>query len=120
MKVNEKCDVYSFGVVSLEIITGKHPGDFISSFSSWSSSGSQETMLKDVIDQRVFPPKAKVAGGVINAVKLAFACLSTNPENRPTMRQVSSQLLLEKWLSLTKPFLEIYLKDILVDEIVIG
>ncbi|KAL3504512.1 hypothetical protein ACH5RR_034353 [Cinchona calisaya] len=31
MKVNEKCDFYSFGVLTLEVIMGKHPGDFISS-----------------------------------------------------------------------------------------
>lgn len=39
MEVNEKNDVYSFGVLSLEVITGRHPSDFISSLSSlaWSS-----------------------------------------------------------------------------------
>ncbi|KAG5234427.1 MDIS1-interacting receptor kinase [Salix suchowensis] len=31
MKVDEKCDVYSFGVVVLEVLLGRHPGDFISS-----------------------------------------------------------------------------------------
>ncbi|CDP11414.1 unnamed protein product [Coffea canephora] len=30
LEVNEKCDVYSFGVLALEVIMGKHPGDFIS------------------------------------------------------------------------------------------
>ncbi|THG03256.1 hypothetical protein TEA_009070 [Camellia sinensis var. sinensis] len=31
MEVNERCDVYSFGVHKLELITGKHLGDLISS-----------------------------------------------------------------------------------------
>ncbi|WCJ30823.1 Leucine-rich repeat receptor-like protein kinase family protein [Euphorbia peplus] len=126
MQVNEKCDVYSFGVVALEIIIGKHPGDLITSFSPSSTSSScgqicQQTLLKDdVIDQRLSSPRNKTVEGVMNVVKVAFACLSTNPEFRPTMRQVSSQLLVSKWLPLTKPFSELTLGDILVDEIIIG
>jgi serine/threonine protein kinase len=59
MKVDEKCDVYSFGVVTLEVMMGKHPGDFISSLmlsASTSSSSSpigHNTLLKDVLDQRL-------------------------------------------------------------------
>ncbi|WCJ30824.1 Leucine-rich receptor-like protein kinase family protein [Euphorbia peplus] len=143
MQVNEKCDVYSFGVVALEIIIGKHPGDLITSFSPSSTSSScgqicqqtllkdvpstssstptcQQILLKDVIDQRLSSPRNKTVEGVMNVVKVAFACLSTNPEFRPTMRQVSSQLLVSKWLPLTKPFSELTLGDILVDEIIIG
>ncbi|WCJ30845.1 Leucine-rich repeat receptor-like protein kinase family protein [Euphorbia peplus] len=125
MKVNEKCDVYSFGVVTLEIIIGKHPGDLISSFSPSSSSPSSglvygQSLLKDVIDQCLPPPSSKTAEGVVNVVKVAFACLSTNPEFRPTMRQVSSQLLVAKWLPLTQPLSKIKLEDILVDRSVIS
>ncbi|PRQ21478.1 putative protein kinase RLK-Pelle-LRR-XI-1 family [Rosa chinensis] len=40
MEVNEKCDVYSFGVVTLEIVMGRHPGDFFSSLSSSPASSS--------------------------------------------------------------------------------
>ncbi|WCJ30787.1 Leucine-rich repeat receptor-like protein kinase family protein [Euphorbia peplus] len=126
MKVNEKCDVYSFGVVTLEIIIGKHPGDLIStSFSPSSSSISdaenwQQTLLKDIIDQRLRSPRSKTTEGVMKIVEVAFACLNTNPEFRPTMRQVLSQLLVAKWVPLTKPFSEVKLGDILVDGVMLG
>nr|AMM42904.1 LRR-RLK [Vernicia fordii] len=95
MAVNEKCDVYSFGVVTLEIIMGRHPGDFISSLSLSSSSLTlpiDQHTLEDVIDQRLPFPRNKAANGLIHTIKLALACLSANPQSRPTMRQVSSQL----------------------------
>ncbi|WCJ30474.1 Leucine-rich repeat receptor-like protein kinase family protein [Euphorbia peplus] len=126
MKVNEKCDVYSFGVVALEIIIGKHPGDLISSIFSPSSVSKpdaqnwQQTLLKDVIDQRLRSPRTKTAEGLMKVVEIAFTCLNTNPEFRPTMRQVSSQLLVAKWVPLTKPFSEIKLGDILVDGVMLG
>ncbi|XP_065873557.1 MDIS1-interacting receptor like kinase 2-like [Euphorbia lathyris] len=123
MKINEKCDVYSFGVVALEIIMGRHPGDLISSFSSSSSSTApicQQTLLKDLIDQRLSSPHSKTAEGVINVIMIGFSCLSTNPEFRPTMRQVSPQLLVSKWRPLTKSFSEIQLGDILIDGSFIG
>ncbi|KAG2675620.1 hypothetical protein I3760_12G013800 [Carya illinoinensis] len=54
MKVTEKCDVYSFGVLALEILMGKHPGDFICSLSS--PSAMKNIKLKDVLDRRLpFP-----------------------------------------------------------------
>ncbi|XP_012070784.2 MDIS1-interacting receptor like kinase 2 [Jatropha curcas] len=96
MAVNEKCDVYSFGVVTLEIIMGRHPGDFISSLSLSSSSLSlpidQDTLLEYVIDKRLPIPGNKAPDALIHTVKLALACLIVNPQSRPTMRQVSSQL----------------------------
>ncbi|KAB1222513.1 Calcium-dependent protein kinase 1 [Morella rubra] len=42
----EKCDVYSFGELALEIIKGKHPGDFLSSLSS--RKAKNIIQLKDV------------------------------------------------------------------------
>ncbi|XP_050217141.1 MDIS1-interacting receptor like kinase 2-like isoform X2 [Mercurialis annua] len=113
MVVNEKCDVYSFGVVTLEIIMGKHPGDLISSLSlrspsSTSSSSSivHDSLLKDVIDQRLQIPQNKSALGIANTAQVALACLCSNSEFRPTMRQVCNKLatrhLLTKPLSETK------------------
>ncbi|KAF8378422.1 hypothetical protein HHK36_029761 [Tetracentron sinense] len=51
MKVTEKCDVYSFGVVALEVIMGRHPGEFISSLPS---SVCEDILLEDVLDPRSF------------------------------------------------------------------
>ncbi|CDP14161.1 unnamed protein product [Coffea canephora] len=50
MVVTEKSDVYSFGVVVLETLFGKHPQDFLSSFSS---QPNEPTMLKDLLDARL-------------------------------------------------------------------
>ncbi|KAH7865977.1 hypothetical protein Vadar_013812 [Vaccinium darrowii] len=99
MEVNEKCDVYSFGVLTLEVIMGQHLGDLISSLSlssSFSSSLSSSTghviLLKDVLDQRLPPPPNHVAGQVVVAAKVAFACLNARPLSRPTMEQVARKL----------------------------
>ncbi|XP_011029916.1 PREDICTED: probable LRR receptor-like serine/threonine-protein kinase At4g08850 [Populus euphratica] len=118
MKVDEKCDVYSFGVLTLEIIMGRHPGDFISALLSPSSSStswptSQHTILKDVLDQCIPPPEHRVASGVVYIAKLAFACLRADPESRPTMKQVASDLSIQ-WPPLSKPFSRIELKDVLL------
>lgn len=94
MEPNEKCDVYSFGVVALEVIMGKHPGDLISYFLSLSStSTAQSIQLMDVLDQRLSPPSNQVAEKLILVANLAFACLSTSPQSRPTMHQISQELL---------------------------
>ncbi|GMY08930.1 probable leucine-rich repeat receptor-like protein kinase At1g35710 isoform X3 [Fagus crenata] len=101
MEMNEKCDVYSFGVVTLEVIMGKHPGDLISSLSSsWlvstTASTAHDILLKDVLDQRLEPPRNQVALKVVFVAKLAFACLAINPKSRPTMQQVSRELSIER------------------------
>eukprot|EP00262_Sarcandra_glabra_P021391 TRINITY_DN9033_c0_g3_i1.p1 TRINITY_DN9033_c0_g3~~TRINITY_DN9033_c0_g3_i1.p1 ORF type:complete len:138 (-),score=13.60 TRINITY_DN9033_c0_g3_i1:189-602(-) len=88
MRVTSKCDVYSFGVVALEVMMGRHPGDLISSISN-----SLNTLLKDVLDQRLpSPTTIKLADEVVSVVKLAIACLSSDPQSRPTMQQVSQQM----------------------------
>ncbi|THG05590.1 hypothetical protein TEA_011699 [Camellia sinensis var. sinensis] len=96
MEVNEKCDVYSFGVLALEVIMGKHPGDLISFLSSSSSSSSTSTaqgiFLKDVLDQRLLPPRNQMAEQVVVVAKLAFACLHTTPLSRPTMQQLVDKI----------------------------
>nr|XP_034924364.1 MDIS1-interacting receptor like kinase 2-like [Populus alba] len=132
MKVDEKCDVYSFGVLTLEVMMGKHPGDFISSLmlsasTSSSSPIGHNTVLKDVLDQRLPPPenlvsptnKNELADGVAHGAKLAFACLQTDPHYRPTMRQVSTELT-TRWPPLPKLFSTMELEDIMVHRNVIG
>ncbi|KAJ4845280.1 hypothetical protein Tsubulata_048509 [Turnera subulata] len=105
MKVNQKSDVYSFGVVTLEIIMGKHPEELISSLSSPPSSSlpssssspplsvNQPARLVELLDQRIPPPKSRVANGVACITRIGLACLNINPSSRPTMRQVSLELI---------------------------
>ncbi|KAK9116818.1 hypothetical protein Sjap_015765 [Stephania japonica] len=89
MVVTEKCDVYSFGVVALEVIMGKHPQDLISSLSS---PHYRNIMLKDVVDQRLtFPTEDENSIALIMA--LAILCIQTNPRSRPTMKQISEELI---------------------------
>ena len=103
MVVNEKCDVYSFGVVTLEIIMGKHPGDLLSSLSSSPTAlPASEMPVVDVLDRRISPPTHQVTGEVLSVLKIAFSCMNSNPQSRPTMKQVSQQLESQR-LHLSKP-----------------
>ncbi|CAA3030419.1 Probable LRR receptor-like serine/threonine-protein kinase At4g08850 [Olea europaea subsp. europaea] len=96
MKVTEKCDVYSFGVVALEIMMGRHPGEFISSLSSSTTTaalqGNPDLFLKDQLDQRLSPPTGQIADRVVFLVTIALACTQASPESRPNMRFVAQEL----------------------------
>ena len=138
MKVDEKCDVYSFGVVTLEVLMGRHPGELISILCSSSASTSSpmdeqallkstradqmlfspidsQTLLENVIDNRLSPPPNNVSGDVVYITKLALSCLTADPRFRPTMRQVATELTTE-WPKLTKSFIEFNLAELLVSE----
>ncbi|XP_058092605.1 MDIS1-interacting receptor like kinase 2-like [Magnolia sinica] len=89
MRVTEKCDVYSFGVVAFEVIMGRHPGDLLSSLAT---SGGQDILLMDVLDQRLPPPTLENMKGLVSTATLALACLHASPQSRPSMRHVSHEL----------------------------
>ncbi|MED6182763.1 hypothetical protein PIB30_031765 [Stylosanthes scabra] len=97
MEVTEKSDVYSFGVLCLEIIMGKHPGDLINSLLSTSTTlMSCNVLLVEVIDERARNPEESDVGDIMMIMKLAMNCLSHNPEFRPSMHQVSKELMMGK------------------------
>ena len=108
-RVDDKTDVYSFGVVALEVIFGKHPGEFISSLlssastSSSSSSTIDHLLLIKEVDSRLSPRVDQVAEKVVVGVMIALESLNANPQSRPTMGQVC-QALLRQWPPLSKPF----------------
>ncbi|XP_054817405.1 MDIS1-interacting receptor like kinase 2-like [Prosopis cineraria] len=91
MQANEKCDVYSFGVLTLEILMGKHPGEFICPMTEIPTS-YDFTPFKYILDQRLPPPSNLVVKEVMLIAKIALACLNENPRCRPTIEQVSSEL----------------------------
>ncbi|XP_057987276.1 MDIS1-interacting receptor like kinase 2-like isoform X2 [Hevea brasiliensis] len=89
MKVTEKFDVYNFGVVVLEVINGKCPNEIIFSMSS---PLVQKPLLKDILDQRLPPPSSEVQDELMTIMKIATACLYSNPQSRPTMHMISQIL----------------------------
>ena len=87
MVVTEKCDVYSFGVLTLEVVMGKHPGEFIFSLNS---NSVRSINYEELLDPRLSPPTCQdVADKLAAAMGLANSCLAVNPEYRPTMRSVA-------------------------------
>jgi len=102
----------------MEVMMGRHPGDLISTLSSQATSSSssmppisQQTLLKDVLDQRISLPKKGAAEVVVHIMKIALACLHPNPQSRPTMGRISSELA-TKWPSLPKEFYTTSLEDL--------
>ncbi|XP_060673023.1 probable leucine-rich repeat receptor-like protein kinase At1g35710 [Ziziphus jujuba] len=88
--VTVKCDVYSFGVVALETLMGKHPKEILSSLPS---SSTQNLKLIEILDQRLAPPRSRLAvHNVALVASIAFACLNADPKRRPTMDIVSKQI----------------------------
>nr|GEX44414.1 probable leucine-rich repeat receptor-like protein kinase At1g35710 [Tanacetum cinerariifolium] len=85
MEVTEKCDVYSFGVLTLEILMGKHLGDFLIS-----ASDMLGTPLTNILDQRLPSPVKQIGEQLKLLVQVAFLCLQNSPNSRPSMWEVTS------------------------------
>ena len=88
--MTEKCDVYSFGVVVLEVVMGKHPKDLLDGSLS---SVEQSMLVKDILDQRPRTPTATEENSLALLVNLAFSCLESSPQARPTMREAYQTLI---------------------------
>nr|XP_020168725.1 probable leucine-rich repeat receptor-like protein kinase At1g35710 [Aegilops tauschii subsp. strangulata] len=87
--VTEKCDVYTFGVVVLELVMGKHPRDLLDGI----SSGEQDVLVEDILDQRLTTPTRAEEDSLALLVNLAFSCLESSPQARPTMREAYQALI---------------------------
>ena len=99
--VTEKCDVYSFGVVVLELVMGKHPRDLLDGSLS---SGEQAILVNDILDPRPTTPTTTEEKSLSLLIKLAFSCLESSPQARPTMREAYQTLLQPSSSSTTVPF----------------
>ncbi|XP_039165337.1 MDIS1-interacting receptor like kinase 2-like [Eucalyptus grandis] len=91
MKVTEKCDVYSFGILSIEVIKGRHPGDSLSSLLALVDM-EISVVLKNMLDPRLPTPTPGIEDELLTILKLAAACVSANPQLRPSMEMISHVL----------------------------
>ncbi|XP_049387262.1 MDIS1-interacting receptor like kinase 2-like [Solanum stenotomum] len=90
MKVTEMCDVYSFGVLTLEIIKGKHLGEYITVLANLSTIDHKQ--LSDLLDERIPYPEEELKDVLVFIIKLASSCLLEAPKSRPTMHFISHKL----------------------------
>ncbi|KAK3006669.1 hypothetical protein RJ639_017416, partial [Escallonia herrerae] len=91
----EKSDVYSFGVVLIELLTGEKP-ILSTQFEEWRGLAAhfvlemEENRLSNILDARV------VEGGeedeIMLVASLAKRCIDNNGRQRPTMREVVTEL----------------------------
>ncbi|XP_030456535.1 MDIS1-interacting receptor like kinase 2-like [Syzygium oleosum] len=91
MKVTEKCDVYSFGTVAVEVIKGRHPGDSVSTLLA-PVDMEISAVLRNILDSRLPMPTPGIEDELLTILKLAVACLSANPQLRPSMELISHEL----------------------------
>ncbi|KAM3271101.1 hypothetical protein P3S67_029304 [Capsicum chacoense] len=80
MKVTQMCDFYSFLVLALEIIKGKHLGEYITVIAN-SSTMDHHVQLSDFLDERLPYPEV-----------LSSSCFVETPKSRPTMQFISHKL----------------------------
>ncbi|XP_021800621.1 wall-associated receptor kinase-like 1 [Prunus avium] len=97
-RFTDKSDVYSFGVVLVELLTGQKPvcavtrsqEDEYRSLATHFIISMQEDCLFDIVDARILKEGSKT--GIEVFAKLAGRCLNFNGRNRPTMREVTTEL----------------------------
>ncbi|CAA0821375.1 LRR receptor-like serine/threonine-protein kinase FEI 1 [Striga hermonthica] len=89
-RATEKTDVYSFGVLVLEIVSGKRPTDasFIEkglNIVGWLNYLVSENRQREIVD----PHCERIHTENLDALlSIAIQCVSSSPEDRPTMHRV--------------------------------
>ncbi|KAL9258312.1 MDIS1-interacting receptor like kinase 1-like protein [Drosera capensis] len=94
-KATEKVDVYSFGVLVLENLMGRDPKELLPILKTEVnlSSMDQGPNLKAKLDPRLAFPEAQRITDALECVgEAAHRCIQENPQNRPTMYDVSQLL----------------------------
>ncbi|XP_002976291.2 probable leucine-rich repeat receptor-like protein kinase IMK3 [Selaginella moellendorffii] len=98
-KATTKSDVYSFGIVLLELLTGKAPGDAVSTadggaldLPEWVSSVVKEEWTSEVFDVELLKGTAPSEDDMLNTLQLAMNCVSASPSSRPDMNEVLRQV----------------------------
>ncbi|KAL6206515.1 hypothetical protein ACLB2K_023763 [Fragaria x ananassa] len=95
-QLTEKSDVYSFGVVLVELLTSKVALSFDRceeerSLASFFVRSIQEDRLKEIIDDDIVND-GNVDETLKNMANLAKRCLRLKGEERPTMKEVATEL----------------------------
>ncbi|XP_047330746.1 receptor protein kinase-like protein ZAR1 [Impatiens glandulifera] len=96
LKPSQKWDVYSYGVILLELISGRTPivqvGKKEMNLVNWIELCIEEkTPLSDVLDP-CLAEDADKEEEIIAVLKIAMACIQSNPERRPSMKHISESL----------------------------
>lgn len=89
-RATEKTDVYSFGVLVLEVLSGKRPTDasFIEkglNIVGWLNFLVTEDRQRDIVDPQCEGVQAESLDALLT---VAIQCVSSSPEDRPTMHRV--------------------------------
>ncbi|KAD4982316.1 hypothetical protein E3N88_18987 [Mikania micrantha] len=93
-RATEKTDIYSFGVLVLEVVSGKRPTDasFIEkglNIVGWLNHLITEDRQREIIDVNCEGVETETLDAVLS---LAIQCVSSTPEDRPTMHRVVQTL----------------------------
>ncbi|KAG0461659.1 hypothetical protein HPP92_021956 [Vanilla planifolia] len=94
-KVSEACDVYSFGILLLEIVAGRKPierlnGGVRRTITEWAEPLIAGDQLPTLVDPHLNGHfDAQQLSRILHA---AARCVQSEPERRPTMRQVLAVL----------------------------
>ncbi|TYK01856.1 LRR receptor-like serine/threonine-protein kinase FEI 1 isoform X2 [Cucumis melo var. makuwa] len=89
-RATEKTDVYSFGVLILEVLSGKRPTDasFIEkglNIVGWLNFLVTENRQREIVDLQCEGMQAESLDALLS---VAIRCVSSSPEERPTMHRV--------------------------------
>ncbi|XP_057965139.1 LRR receptor-like serine/threonine-protein kinase FEI 2 [Malania oleifera] len=89
-RATEKTDVYSFGVLVLEVLSGKRPTDasFIEkglNIVGWMNFLVTENRQREIVDTHCEGVQSESLDALLS---IAIQCVSSGPEDRPTMHRV--------------------------------
>ncbi|CAL1365672.1 unnamed protein product [Linum trigynum] len=96
-KITEKSDVYSFGVVVLEVLTGRHPLDPTLPEGAHLVEWAKEQLVNKKNPAEILDPKLRGRSDptmheMLQTLAVSFLCISTRPDDRPTMKDVVAML----------------------------